>query len=65
MQIVIPNDDPLVKRLRRRALQRGLTRGGRTKKLPILARELISDQLAHLETNGDPKALKTPANVAG
>lgn len=59
MHVVIPNDDPLLLRLRKRAHRRGLMDKHRKSKrnpLPELARDLINERLQQLEEN-DPAAV--------
>jgi len=59
LQVVIPDKDPLINQLEEQAVARGLaaTRKLARKKLPRLARSLLSERLRDLREKGDPMAV--------
>jgi hypothetical protein len=61
MHVVIPDKDPIMTLLERRAVRRGFPsdRKKLRKKLPAMARSLLKERLGELETNGDPFAMKS------
>lgn len=66
MHVVIPDRDPLMTLLERRAERRGLASGKDKRKLrkrlPKLVRSLVSERLSQLEEHGDPLELNAQAN---
>lgn len=67
MHVVIPDNDPLIPLLEKRAIRRGLqeaNKGRLRKRLPKLARNLISERLSDLEEHGDPLALNGESHAA-
>jgi hypothetical protein len=57
MHVVIPDNDPLIPLLEQRAMRRGVREKDKRKlrkRLPKLARALISERLGELANNGDP-----------
>jgi hypothetical protein len=71
LQVVIPDGDPIIPELERRALLRGCTADGKPPRnpsekkkfrlrLPKLARSLITERLQELNRNGDPMISSLP-----
>lgn len=64
IQIVIPDNDPMVPLLRERAIRRGygstdskVAQRALRKRLPKLVRELVKERLSDLNAGADPMAV--------
>jgi hypothetical protein len=61
LQVIISDKDPLIPLLEQRAVRRGLQEKDKRKlrkRLPKLARSLISERLSDLAEKGDPLELR-------
>jgi hypothetical protein len=64
LQIMVPDNDPLIPLLQERAVRRGLQEKDKKKlrrRLPKLARNLISERLSELNAHGDPMEIRPGA----
>jgi hypothetical protein len=61
LQVTIPDKDPLITHLERRAIKRGMATDKKSarKKASKLARALLNEHLSDLEKNGDPLELRS------